>query len=254
MATAKPKAKTADKPAVPSGESAAAIVKELKALGSESYATLMKKHGLRDPIFGVKISELKKIQKRVKRDYQLALDLYATGIYDAMYLAGLIADDKRMTKADLQRWADGAYSSSIGNYAVAWVAAQGNHGYEVALKWIESKKPPIASAGWATLGGLVALRDDSEWEAGVLKNLLQRVETTIHAQPDDVRYTMNGFVISVGTYAKALTADAIKTAKAIGVVKVDMGDTECTVPSAADYIKKAQTRGVVGKKRKMVKC
>ena len=34
-------------------------------------------------------------QKRIKMDYQLALDLYETGNYDAMYLAGLIADDAR---------------------------------------------------------------------------------------------------------------------------------------------------------------
>jgi len=36
---------------------------------------------------------VKKIQKRIKKDYQLARDLYDTGICDAMCLAGLIADD-----------------------------------------------------------------------------------------------------------------------------------------------------------------
>ena len=56
------------------------------------------KHGAREPFFGVKVEHLKKIQKRIKKDYQLALDLYDTGISDAMYLAGLIADDEKMTK------------------------------------------------------------------------------------------------------------------------------------------------------------
>jgi len=109
MPVVEPIAKTAVKPTVQSGESEKAIVKELESPGSASYATTMKRHGIREPIFGVKISELKKIQKRVKRNYQLALDLHDTGTYDAMYLAALIADDMRMTKADLQRWADGAY-------------------------------------------------------------------------------------------------------------------------------------------------
>ncbi len=253
MPVTKPKAQAAEKPMEKSSESATAIVKELESLGSASYAALMKRHGLREPIFGVKISALKKIQKRVKRDYQLALDLYATGIYDAMYLAGLIADDKRMSKADLQRWVDGVYCAGC-NHAVAWVAAEGNHGYEMALKWIESRKVPVAATGWATLTGLLALRDDGDWEAGVLKTLLKRVETSIHEQPDDVRYAMNGFVISLGTYVKALTAEAIEAGKAIGVVTVDMGDTECKVPSAVEYIRKVQERGAVGKKRKTVKC
>jgi hypothetical protein len=48
----------------------------------------------------VKVEELKKIQKQIKKDYQLALDLYDTGVYDAMYLAGLIADDLKMSKKD----------------------------------------------------------------------------------------------------------------------------------------------------------
>mgnify|MGYP001329530815 FL=1 len=39
-----------------------------------------------------------------KGDYELALALYDTGNYDAIYLARLIADDDRMTKRDPQRW------------------------------------------------------------------------------------------------------------------------------------------------------
>ena len=74
---------------------------------------MMFNHGVKEPIFGVKIEDMKKIQKRIKKDYQLALDLYDTGIYDAMYLAGLIADDAKMTKKDLQHWVDKATYPSI---------------------------------------------------------------------------------------------------------------------------------------------
>lgn len=74
------------------------VVEQLKALGSDAYKKTLQKHGVQEPVFGVKIEELKKIQKRIKKDYRLALDLYDTGIYDAMYLAGLIADDAKMTK------------------------------------------------------------------------------------------------------------------------------------------------------------
>lgn len=76
------------------------ILNELKLLGKDSYKrVLVQNHGVKEPCFGVPISELKKIQKRIKQDYQLALDLYDSGNYDAMYLAGLIADDARMTNA-----------------------------------------------------------------------------------------------------------------------------------------------------------
>src|SRR5215510_14466417 len=136
---------------------AAEIVEELKPLGSQSIKKVLVKHGIQEPLLGVKVEELKKIQKRIKKDYQLALDLYDTGIYDAMYLAGLIADDEQMTKKDLQRWVENATSEALCGFTVAWVAAEGQHGWDLALKWIESKKQGIAVAGWNTLVCVVAL-------------------------------------------------------------------------------------------------
>ena len=41
----------------------AALVKQLEALGLESYRNTMRKHGAQEPIFGVKIDEMKKLMK-----------------------------------------------------------------------------------------------------------------------------------------------------------------------------------------------
>jgi 3-methyladenine DNA glycosylase AlkD len=59
------------------------IVEQLKELGSTSIKRVLLKHGINEPLYGVKIEELKKIQKKIKEDHKLALELYATGIYDA---------------------------------------------------------------------------------------------------------------------------------------------------------------------------
>ena len=65
---------------------------------------------------------------------------------------------------------------------------------------------------------------------------------------------MDNFVISVGAYVASLRDFALQTAGKIGRVEVDMGDTACQVPFAADYIRKIQQRGPIGKMRKTVKC
>src|SRR5260370_6466485 len=92
------------------------IVAELKKLGTEQTKKMWLTHGAQEPCLGVKVEGMKKIQKRVKMDSQLALDLYDTGIADAMYLAGLIADDAQMTKKDLQRWLETATSGMSAGY------------------------------------------------------------------------------------------------------------------------------------------
>ena len=230
------------------------ILTEIEPLGTESYRKVLRNHGITGPLFGVKISDLKKYEKAIKKDYQLALDLYATGVYDAIYLAGLIADEGKMTKQDLNGWLEKAWCDAIAEYAVAWVAADGPHGWDLALEWIESEDENIAVAGWGTLSSVVAVKSDSQLDIDALRSLLQRVKQTIHSQPDRVRYKMNGFVIALGSCVADLTDEAVAAGQAIGVVKVDMGNTDCKVPSSPEYIAKVVSMGKVGKKRKSARC
>jgi 3-methyladenine DNA glycosylase AlkD len=233
---------------------AQSILEELAPLGEERYKRTLMRHRIPEPLYGVKVAHLKKIQKRVKKNHQLALALYDTGVYDARYLAGFIADDAQMSRDDLQRWVRHANCPTLSQCTVAWVAAEGRYGAELAQEWIESPSEAIASCGWATFSALVALRSDDELDVPLLTSLLARVEKTIHNERNEVRSVMNTFVIAVGTYVKPLSAEAIRVGERIGEVSVDVGDTACKVPFAPDYIRKAEQRGAVGRKRKTVKC
>lgn len=230
------------------------IVSEIEPLGTESYRRVLRNHGISGPLFGVKIEELKEYVKAIKKDYRLALDLFDTGIYDAMYLAGLIADETKMTKDDLRGWLEKAGSEVVAEFAVAWVAAEGPHGWDLAMEWIDSSDEKIAVVGWGTLSSLVAVKDDADLNIPELRHLMERVSATIHDRPNKVRYKMNGFVIALGSYVLELSGEALRAGEEIGNVKVDMGKTSCKVPFAPDYIRKVASMGRVGKKRKSARC
>ena len=229
------------------------VVAELKTYATAQTKRMWMTHGAKEPCLGVKVEDMKKIQKRVKTDYKLALDLYDTGIADAMYLAGLIADDAKMTKKDLQKWVEGASWGMVAEYTVPWVASGGPHGREMALKWMDSKDEAIASAGWGTYSSMVAIREDAELDLAEIKALLQRVAKTIEQQPNRVKYVMNGFVIAVACYVEPLHKLAVDTAKGIGKVKVDLVGA-CKIPFAPEQIGKFAARSAIGKKRKSPKC
>lgn len=233
---------------------AADIMKELEKLGNPSTKNTFIKHGANPPTFGVKVADLKTIQKKIKKNYELSLQLFDTGNSDAMYLAGLIADEKKMTTRDLQKWAENAPWYLISEYTVAWIAAESAHGWELANKWIDSNNANVASSGWATLASLVSIMPDEKLDIKALDKLLDRVKKQIHKAPNRVRYTMNGFVIAIGSYVPALTAKAKQTAKEIGKVHVEMGGTACKVPEAVSYIEKVEKAGKLGKKRKEARC
>lgn len=230
------------------------ILEELKFYGSESIKKIFVKHGAKEPFFGVKVSDLKIIQKKVKKNYELSLELYDTGNSDAMYLAGLIADDKKMTKENLNHWVKNAYWYMLSEFTVAWVAAESNYGHEMALKWIQSDQENVAAAGWATYANLLAITPDEKLNIDEIKWLLNKIEGEINNSQNRVKQTMNAFVIAVGAYIVSLTNLAIETGEKIGTVSVDMGDTACKTPYIPDYIEKIRERGTIGKKKKTVKC
>lgn len=230
------------------------VLDQLEALGTESIRKVLSKHGLPEGSYGVKIGDMKPLQKKIKKNHALSMELYRSGNSDAMYFAGLIADEKAISKAELQEWVEKATWYMISEYTVAWVAAESPYGWELGLEWIESGEEKIAVSGWAALSSWISIRPDEELDIPQLIALLDRVAQTIHQSPNRVRYVMNGFVISVGSYVPLLTDKAMEVAKAIGKVSVDLGGTACKVPSAPEYIQKVMGLGRVGKKRKEARC
>jgi len=230
-----------------------AVMDELKEKANDSIKNIYIKHGAPEPLYGVKVDDLKKIQRYIKKDYDLSMELYRTGHSDAMYLAGLIADERKMRRKDLQEWVKGATWYMLSEYTVAWVAAESVHGWEMGNEWINNNGEQIAAAGWSTLSSHVALTADEKLDLKQIEALLKRIVKDIQTSPSRVRYTMNGFIISVGTYIPSLTKKAVEAAKAIGKVSVDMGGTACKVPAAEEYIANAIAK-TGGKKRKSVRC
>jgi 3-methyladenine DNA glycosylase AlkD len=232
------------------------IMDSLKTRGTEQNRKIYVRHGIpAERTFGVSNADLKTIAKAIKGQQALAMDLYATGNMDAMYLAGIVADGAQMTRKQLQAWADGtAGIAMIGEYTVPWVALDHPEAHDLAIKWIGSKKEAIAAAGWCTYAGIVATQADEALNLKEIEELLGTIVKEIGGAKDRVKIAMNAFVIAVGTYVKPLLAKAKATAKQVGSIVVDMGDTDCKIRLATEYIAKVEAAGKVGKKRKTIRC
>lgn len=226
----------------------------LEAKGSAAVKVLWMKHGAKEPFFGVKIGDLKPLAKKLKGDQALALELYATGNGDAQYLAGMLADGARMTRAQLQSWADRASWRMISATIVPWVAAEHAGGCALAREWIDSPRESLVIAGWNTLGAIVTITPDDALPAKELGALLDRIAKTLPAAPNRVRQAMNYFIIACGTYAAPLGAKAIATARKLGKIEVEVGDTDCRIPDAESYIAKSRRGAPIAPKRKTVRC
>lgn len=230
------------------------VLRVLAAKASPTCKRTLQRHGAPEPLFGVRVGDLKPLQKQLRGRQDLALELFATRNSDAMYLAGLIADGSQMTRKQLDQWAAGATWQMIAGCSVAWVAAEHPEAVKVGMKWIDSPKELVATAGWATLSAVAATRPDEQLPMSVFSRLLSRCAKSLKGAPNRVRYAMNNFIICCGTYVQPLGEKAIATARRIGVVEVDMGDTSCQVPDAESYILKCRRGMHVAPKRKTTRC
>jgi 3-methyladenine DNA glycosylase AlkD len=232
----------------------AEVMQELESLGSDQTVKTFRRHGANGPMFGVKIGDLKQVLKKIKGNQALALGLWDTGNSDAMYLAALVADGSQMTAKQLDAWAKSAWWQMLSEYSVPWVASEHPEAFAIAKKWIASKRPQIQTSGWNAYSSAISIRADADLDLAEIEELLQWVERDIQQADNRVKYVMNGFVIAVGSYVKPLLSKAKATAKRIGIVEVNLGDTACKVPLATEYIAKVEQSNRVGQKRKTAKC
>lgn len=213
---------------------AADVLQELEGLGSEQTRKTFRRHGAGDNLYGVKFGDLEKLRKKIKIDHDLALELWATGNYDARNLALMIADPAKATEKMLNAWI-----KDVDNYghadAVGKYAARTSFARKLAEKWAYSDREWTGQAGWALLA---AMASGNEIPDEYFEPWLVGIGQDIHARKNYVRYAMNSALIAIGSRGGSLAEHAIATAVRIGKVEVDYGETNCKTPDAAQYIEK----------------
>jgi len=216
------------------------ILSTLKKLGKPQTAAIYKRYGSGDNVFGVLTSEIAKLQKKIKIDHALALELWNSGNAEARVLALQVADPEKLTRAD----ADGLLKDGpfpfIGFYLSA-LLARSPIAEKTMRAWMKSPDEFRRDIGYELLGMRLKNDPGSVNDADAEK-ILATIEKEIHRSPNWARYAMNVALISIGVYKPALRKKTIDAARRIGKVEVDHGETYCKTPDAATYIEKAAKR------------
>ena len=208
---------------------------DLEAAGTEQNRKIYTRHGATEPMFGVSYGELNRLAKTYKGDHDLGVELFATGNHDARQLAAKIVDPSRFTVKLADEWVRGV-DCYITAEAVAGVVSNSPVARSRSDAWRDRKSEWVASTGW----GVAAFSADDEtvWTNADLQALLKQIENEIHDRPNRVRHEMNMAIITIGLRSPGLRRNAVATAKRVGPVVVDHGETNCKTPEAIGYIEK----------------
>lgn len=230
------------------------VMQELEALGKERTKKIYISNGAHDPLFGVATGAMKPIAKKIKINQPLAEELYATGNYDAMYFAGIIADPKAMTESDFERWIEAAYFYMLSDYVVAVTLAESELAQSISDNWIASGQELKMSAGWSCYCWLLGNRPDNEFSESKISQMLDTVKKEIHNSPERTKSSMNNFLYTVGVSYLPMNEKAIETAKEVGTVEIKRKNKKSSLLNAYESIQKDMDKGRLGFKRKYVRC
>lgn len=224
------------------------VLATLEKLGNPRTAAIYRRHGSGEQVFGVLTSEIVKLQKRIKVDHALAMELWKTGSAEARILALQVADPAKLTPSDADGLVKDGPVRFIGWY-LSGLLARSPIAEETMRAWMKSPDEFYRELGYGILGFRLKDDPDSVNDADA-ERVLATIEKEIHRSPNWARYAMNGALISIGVFKPALRRKAIETAKRIGKVEVDHGETNCKTPDAIPYIEKASKRsGNLGRKK-----
>lgn len=231
-----------------------AVMQELEQLGKERTKKIYISNGAHEPLFGVATGAMKPIARKIKINQPLAEELYATGNYDAMYFAGIIADPKGMTEEDYGRWMDGAYFYMLSDFVVAVTLSESDIAQQVADKWIASGEELRMSAGWSCYCWLLGNRPDHQFSEQKIAGMLEHAAAAIHDSPSRSKFSMSNFIYTVGISYLPLHTKALEIANLLGPIEVKLDKAKSKQLQPAENILKALDRGQLGFKRKYVRC
>lgn len=205
---------------------------KLKSLGHERVRLQNKKSGADDNQFGVKNGDIRIIAKAIKTDQALAMELWETGNLDAQQFAILIMKPKSLSVSEIEKLVKSIRWTGVADWFNSYIIKEHPEKEILREKWMKSKDPYSARAGWSLTAGRVAREPD-----GLdLSALLDRIEKEMPKAPPVVQWTMNSTLANIGIHHPALRKRALGIGEKLGIYRDYPTPPGCTSPFAPIWI------------------
>jgi 3-methyladenine DNA glycosylase AlkD len=188
------------------------IIAELKGLGSEENRIGQARFGINtNRALGVSMAALRPMARKLKRDHDLSLALWASGIHEARILAALIADPKLVTPKQMDAWAAEFDSWDLCDQACMKLFARTPHVAAKAAKWAKDRREFVRRAAFATIAGY-AVHAKKEPDATFLP-FLDLIEEHATDPRNFVKKAVNWALRQIGKRSRGLHSPALVLAE-----------------------------------------
>ncbi|WP_453984712.1 DNA alkylation repair protein [Brevibacterium casei] len=181
---------------------------------------------------GVNLTKLRGIAKELKKNDELALDLWATGDTAARLVAILIMRPKSYDEDRLDAMLRESRVPKVHGWLVNYIVKKSPHAEALRQRWMADPDPVVASAGWA----LTSERVNRSPEGLDLPGLLDVIEAEMKDAPERLQWAMNETLASIGIENADLRDRALDIGERLEVLKDYPTPPNCTSPFAPIWI------------------
>ncbi len=188
------------------------VLAELRALGSEKNRAGMARFGINtEKVFGVSMAAQRPLERKYRRNHELAADLWASGFHEARILAALIEDPKLVTPRQMDAWVADFNSWDVCDQACMRVFAKTPYVAEKVVKWAKDKREFVRRAAFATIAGYtVSAKKAADAEFTPFLALIEAYSTD---ERNFVRKAVNWALRQIGKHSPSLHRPALALAE-----------------------------------------
>lgn len=189
-------------------------LEELRALGERRNVQGMARFGIRAKIvYGVAKPKMDALARRIGKDHQLALELWASGVHDARILAGLIDLPREVSSAQMEGWVRDFDNWDVCDGTCCHLFVFAASAWKKAIAWSRRDHEFVKRAGFALMAYL-AYRDKQATDAQ-FRRLLPLIEREAYDNRNFVRKAVNWALRNIGKRNLRLNREATRAAARI---------------------------------------
>lgn len=190
------------------------IIIELKKLGKEENRAGMARFGIEtDKALGISVTELRKFGRPYRKNHQLALELWRTGIHEAQQLANIIDDPAQVTEAQMEEWVKDFDSWDVCDGACTGLFDKTSLARQKIGEWSQREPEFEKRAAFALLAGLAWHSTDEPDQTFV--DFLPLIKREATDERNFVKKAVNWALREIGKRNKQLNQAALQTAEEI---------------------------------------
>jgi hypothetical protein len=179
--------------------------------------------------YGIGLSRLRKMAKRIGRDRKLAQALWKSDVYEARVLALLVDDPAQITREQAETQVEQLNVAMLAHVFASCDAtlAKTPFAVELADAWIRSDDPVRRDCGYGLLYEASKFTGKKAPPEKFFLDHVARIAERIDAEPERVRLAMGAALMGIGKRSLKLNAAALEVARRVGPIEFSNASGDC---------------------------